>query len=124
MVKQIECPEFLEELLAARSPSGFEHEAHEVLDAYMKDVADDYQKDTMGNRISVLNPKGSPTLMLAGHMDELGFIINYIDDKGFLYFKTIGGHDLSIISGRRVTILTAKGDLKGVTGKRAVHLMS
>jgi endoglucanase len=61
--------------------------------------------------------------MLAGHMDELGLIITYVNKDGFLYFDTIGGHDLSIISGRRVIIQTARGPVKGVTGKRAIHLM-
>lgn len=117
-------PEFLKALLEARSPSGYEHEVQAVVDKHLKPIADSYEKDSIGNRIATLNAKGSPTLMLAGHMDELGFIIRYIDEKGFLYFDTIGGHDLTIISGRRVSILTAKGEVLGVTGKRAVHLMS
>jgi endoglucanase len=56
-------------------------------------------------------------------MDELGLIITYVNKDGFLYFDTIGGHDLSVISGRRVIIQTAGGPVKGVTGKRAIHLM-
>ena len=62
-------------------------------------------------------------LMLAGHMDELGLIITYVNKDGFIYFDTIGGHDRSMISGRRVIIQTANGPVKGVTGKRAIHLM-
>lgn len=117
-------PKFLIELLNARSPSGYEDEAHRVIDRYLKPFADKYSKDAMGNRIATINEKGDPVLMLAGHMDELGFIIKYIDKDGFLYFDTIGGHDRIMISGRRVNILTAKGIVKGVTGKRAVHLMN
>ncbi len=116
-------PAFLTDLLSARSPTGFEHEAQKVVDRYMESVADHYQRDSMGNRLATLNPDGDPVLMLAGHMDELGLIIRYVDDKGFLYFDTLGGHDRVMISGRRVTILHAKGEVKGVTGKRAVHLM-
>ena len=123
-VKSYAPPKFLVELLNARSPSGYEDEAQRVIDRYLKPVADEYRKDAMGNRIATLNPEGDPVLMLAGHMDELGFIITYIDKQGYLYFDTIGGHDRIIISGRRVNILTAKGVVKGVTGKRAVHLMS
>jgi putative aminopeptidase FrvX len=70
-----------------------------------------------------LNPKGDPTLMLAGHMDELGFIITYVNKDGFIYFDTIGGHDRVMIPGRRVVIQTAHGPVSGVTGKRAIHLM-
>ena len=66
---------------------------------------------------ATLGTKGSPTLMLAGHIDELGLIIKHVSDKGFLYFMH-GGHDRSIISGRRVDILTKKGVIRGVTGKR------
>lgn len=117
-------PEFLTDLLNARSPSGFEYEAQEVLDRYLKPSADLYEKDTLGNRIATLNPKGDPTLMLAGHMDELGLMVRYINDKGFIYFDTIGGHDLSIVAGRRIKILTEKGPVVGVTGKRAIHLMT
>jgi endoglucanase len=79
--------------------------------------------DALGNRIATLNPAGDPTLMLAGHMDELGLIITYVNKDGFVYFDTIGGHDRTVISGRRVVIQTAGGPVKGVTGKRAIHLM-
>ncbi|MDR0351496.1 MAG: M42 family metallopeptidase [Puniceicoccales bacterium] len=109
--------------MEARSPSGYEFEAQKVIDRYMSDKADLYKKDVMGNRYACLNNDKTPMLMLSGHMDELGFLIKHIDDKGFAYFETIGGHDLSMISGRRVTILTKNGPVHGVTGKRAIHLL-
>lgn len=123
MPKPYSVPPFLSELLHARSPSGYETEAQAVFDRYVKPAADAYAKDALGNRTATLNPKGDPVLMLAGHLDELGLIITYINKDGFLYFDTIGGHDLSVISGRRVVIQTADGLVKGVTGKRAIHLM-
>ena len=116
-------PAFLVDLLHARSPSGAEFEAQKVFDHYVKPAAATYAKDAMGNRIATLNPKGDPVLMLAGHMDELGLIITYVNKDGFIYFDTIGGHDRTVISGRRVIIQTAEGPIKGVTGKRAIHLM-
>lgn len=116
-------PAFLTELLHARSPSGYEAEAQAVFDRHVKPAADAYANDALGNRLATLNPDGDPVLMLAGHMDELGLIITYVNKDGFLYFDTIGGHDLSVISGRRVLIQTANGLVKGVTGKRAIHLM-
>lgn len=116
-------PRFLVDLLHARSPSGYESEAQAVFDQYVKPAADSYSGDALGNRIATVNPKGDPVLMLAGHMDELGLIITYVNKDGFLYFDTIGGHDLSVISGRRVIIQTSAGPVKGVTGKRAIHLM-
>ena len=123
MSKPFSVPSFLSDLLNARSPSGHEYEAQAVFDKYVKISADEYSKDAMGNRTAVLNPRGDPTLMLAGHIDELGLMITYVNKDGFLYFDTIGGHDRTVISGRRVLIHTENGLLKGVTGKRAVHLM-
>ena len=116
-------PAFLAELLHARSPSGYEAEAQAVFDRHVKPAADAYANDALGNRIATFNPKGDPVLMLAGHMDELGLMVTYVNKDGYLYFDTIGGHDLSVISGRRVIIQTARGPVKGVTGKRAIHLM-
>jgi putative aminopeptidase FrvX len=119
----MDVPVFLTELLHARSPSGFETEAQAVWDRHVKPSADEYRNDALGNRLATLNPKGDPVLMLAGHMDELGLMVTYVNKDGFLYFETIGGHDRTVISGRRVIIQTAHGTVKGVTGKRAVHLM-
>jgi len=123
MTKSFSVPAFLSELLAARSPSGYEAEAQAVFDRHVRPAADQYANDAMGNRIATLNPNGDPTLMLAGHIDELGLLVTFVNKEGFLYFQTIGGHDRSVISGRRVVIQTAQGPVKGVTGKRAVHLL-
>jgi len=123
LMSSYQVPAFLSELLHARSPSGYESEAQAVFDRHVKPAADAYTNDALGNRIATLNPKGDPVLMLAGHMDELGLIITYVNKDGFIYFDTIGGHDRTVISGRRVIIQTAQGPVKGVTGKRAVHLM-
>lgn len=117
-------PAFLVELLEAKSPTGHEFAAQAVVDKHVRPAAAIYEKDTLGNRIATVNPKGSPTVMFAGHIDEIALIISYIDDKGFLYFDFLGGHDLVIPSGRRVRILTKNGPVLAVTGKRAVHLMS
>ena len=119
-----EPPEFLRDLLNARSPSGFEREVQAVIDRVMEGVADSYSRDALGNRMASVGDGNDPTLMLAGHMDELGLIVSHIDDKGFVYFQTIGGHDPIMIPGRRVRILAKGGDVSGATGKRAIHLMT
>jgi len=124
MAKPLLPAPFLTELLAARSPSGAEFESQAVFDRHVQPAADAYAKDALGNRIATLNPGADPVLMLAGHLDELGLLITYVNANGFLYFDTIGGHDAGMISGRRVIIRTANGPVKGVTGKRAIHLMS
>jgi len=61
--------------------------------------------------------------MFAGHCDEIGFMVIYIDDQGFLYFGSIGGFDESIIPGRRVTVHSENGPVPGVIGKAPVHLI-
>lgn len=116
-------PAFLTDLLRAKSPSGAEAQAQAVFDAHVKPHADTYAHDALGNRIATLHPRGTPTLMFSGHIDELGLIVTYVNKDGYLYFDTIGGHDRTIISGRRVVLQTAQGPVKGVTGKRAIHLM-
>jgi putative aminopeptidase FrvX len=123
-VKPYKAPQFLVDLLDARSPTGHEYEAQAVVDRHMEPVVEVYRKDTMGNRFATVNAGGDPSVLFAGHIDELGLIITYIDDKGFVYFDTLGGHDKSMISGRRVSILTKNGIVTAVTGKRAIHLMS
>ena len=62
--------------------------------------------------------------MFAGHCDELGFIVKYVDERGFIYFDPIGGHDLAIVPGRRVVVHNERGPVPGVTGKKAIHLMT
>lgn len=117
-------PDFLIDLLDARSPSGYEEEARAVVQRHVEDACDSFEIDALGNCLATLGSKNKPTLMMAGHIDELGLIIKHVDAKGFLFFDVIGGHDRSLISGRRVSILGRKGIVKGVVGKRALHLMT
>ncbi|MCA9666834.1 MAG: M42 family metallopeptidase [Myxococcales bacterium] len=115
--------EFLAQLLDAPSPSGYEGPARRVWLARVADVADETSVDVHGNAIATLNPGGSPRVMLAGHMDELGFQIHHIDDNGMLRFRPIGGHDMRQLTGRRVLVHTAKGAIVGVIGQRPIHLI-
>ncbi len=117
-------PPFLKDLLIAKSPTGHEFAAQAVIDEYVEKSADAYTKDSIGNRIATLKGNGGPTLMFAGHIDEIGLIVSHVDDKGYLYFEFLGGHDQIIPSGRRLHILTRNGPVLGITGKRAVHLLS
>jgi endoglucanase len=116
--------DFLKSLLAAHGPSGFEGGIRKVWRKRMEKFADTVTTDVMGNCMAVLNPKGSPRVLLAGHCDEIGFQVSHIDDNGFLYFKPIGGHDVSLIPGRRVLVHSEKASVPGVTGKKAIHLMT
>jgi endoglucanase len=71
----------------------------------------------------VVNAKGAPRLMLAGHIDEIGLQITHIDDDGFLFFAGIGGWDSQVLVGQRVVLTGSKGPVRGVIGKKAVHVM-
>ena len=74
---------FLKTLVEAPSPSGFEQPAQKVWRSYMAAYADEIRTDVHGNCIAVKNEGGSPRILLAGHCDELGFMVNYISDEGF-----------------------------------------
>ena len=113
---------FLVDLIDAPAPSGYEQPVREVWRGYVEGFADEVRVDVHGNVIASRNLNGAPRLMLAGHCDELGFQANYISDDGFIYFNTVGGHDASLIPGRRVVVHTAQGPVLGVTGRKAVHL--
>ena len=122
MNTHFEMDEFLLELLRSRSPTGVEREAADIVEKYVSPYANEIRRDVLGNRLASFGD-GAKTLMLAGHMDEIGFIVSYIDDDGFIFFDTLGGHDTVMLPGRRVSILTRNGYVYGVTGKRAIHLM-
>src|SRR5208283_5297144 len=79
--------EFLKTLVDTPSPSGYEEKAAEVYRQYTKPFADKIHTDVHGSVWAILNPKAEMKIMLSGHMDEIGFIVHYIDDKGLLYFR-------------------------------------
>ena len=119
----METLQVLKDLIDAPSPSGFEQPAQEVFRRAVKDYADDVQTDVLGNAYAIVNPTGTPKVMLAGHCDEIGFIVKHINSDGYIYFASIGGHDANITVGQRVFVHTENGPLLGVIGKKPIHLM-
>lgn len=115
---------FLQRLVETPSPSGFEGPNAANFREYVSVFADQVTTDPMGSVIAAVNPEGSPRVMLAGHMDEIGFIIHYIDEDGYCYFKSIGGHDNVVLVGQRVTVQTSGGPIEGVIGKKPIHLLT
>jgi len=79
--------------------------------------------DQTGNSIAVVNSGGSPTIMLAGHIDEIGVIVTYIDDNGFAYIAPIGGWDPQVLVGQRIRFGGPGGDVLGVVGKLPMHVI-
>ncbi len=115
--------EFLRDLVEADGPSGYEQPVQAIYRRQVEAYGAEVRIDVLGNAIAAVNPGGAPRVMLAGHADEIGFLVRYINDEGFLYFAPVGGWDAEIVVGQRVTIRTAGGPVVGVIGKRAIHLM-
>jgi putative aminopeptidase FrvX len=114
--------DFFKSIVNVPSPSGFEERAAEVYRQYTSAFAEDVATDVHGNVIAVLNPDAPMKVMLAGHMDEIGFIVHYISDEGLIYFSGIGGHDSVIPIGQRVWIHGTR-QVPGVIGRKAIHLL-
>src|ERR1700733_7609131 len=114
--------EFLTHLLNTPTPSSQEARGQRVWLDYLVPFADKGETGTYGNAIAVLNPEGSPKIMVEGHADEIAFQIQYIDDNGFIYFSGVGGHDPSLARGQRVHIHGRNGAVLGVIGALAIHM--
>ena len=116
--------QFLKDLIAAPSPSGFEQPAQRVVRARMEQYADEISTDVHGNVMVVKNPDHPLRVMLAGHCDQVGMMVQHITDEGYIHFVAIGGVDPVIIIGTRVVIHAAKGPVLGVIGRKPIHLLT
>ncbi len=113
---------FLKKLLDTPGPSGYEGAPARV----WRDEAATFATvtaDTHGNSLATVSDRGGPTILLAGHIDEIGVIVTWIDDDGFVYIGPIGGWDPQVLVGQRIRFATASGDVRGVVGKKPIHLM-
>jgi endoglucanase len=103
-------------------PSGFEVDPARIWRAEAESFTDSVTTDVTGNTMASINADGRPRVMLAGHIDEIGLQITYIDEDGFLYIDGIGGWDPQVIVGQRVRILGRPDRIVGVVGRKAIHL--
>src|SRR5437588_10609589 len=115
---------FLRNLLHTPSPPGFERPIQDVVRAWARPLADEVRTDRHGNVIAVRHPEGSPRLMLAGHCDQIGLMVQHIDDNGYLYIQPIGGRDMQILLGPNLTVWAQSGPLAGVLSRKAPHLLT
>ena len=120
--------EFLKNLTEAPSPSGYEVPAADLLRKRLKTSADSIATNVLGSVHATLKGKGTgPSVMVAGHIDEIGLMVKYIDDDGFISFDSIGGIDAAILPGMRVDVhATGEGRntlLRGVMGRKPIHLI-
>jgi len=118
-------PDFLQALLTASGPSGYETPAAEVWRASARSFTDDVTGDTVGSSVARVRADGgdAPLIGLVGHIDEIGLVVKHITDEGVLRFGTIGGWDPQILVGQRVTLQTSNGPVAGVVGRKPIHLL-
>jgi endoglucanase len=117
-------PEFLEALLTAIGPSGYETPAAEVWRASAGKFAE-VSSDTVGSSVARVEGTGeeAPLIGLVGHIDEIGLVVKHITDEGVLRFGPIGGWDPQMLVGQRVTVQTSTGPIPGVIGRKPIHLL-
>ena len=115
--------QFLSSLTGAGAPSGYEGPARAVWRESVRGFTQDVRADVHGSVSAAVNPDGKPRVMLAGHIDEIGLMVTHIDDKGFLHFAPIGGHDPIVLVGQRVRVHGRAGSVLGVLGRKPIHLL-
>lgn len=124
MAQNDETLKMLKELTDARSIPGDEKEARDVMEKYISPYADEVYTDNLGSLIAKKTGlENGPKIMIAGHLDEVGFMVTRIDDKGFVYFQTVGGWWSQVMLAQRVTLLTRKGDITGIIGSKPPHIL-
>lgn len=115
----------LKTLSNAFGPSAAEEDVREILMKELKEFADKSIVDKLGNVLFYhKGKKGKPKIMLSAHMDEVGFLITFIEEEGFLRFETLGGITANTMPGQRILLRGAKGYLKGIIGTKPPHIMT
>ena len=115
---------FFKSLLATPSPSGYERPIQDVVRDYVASFADTVTTDTHGNVIAAKNPDASMRVMLAGHCDQIGFLVTHVDKEGFIYLQPIGGWDAQVLLGQKLTIWSDDGPIFGVIARKPIHLLT
>src|SRR5690606_36181217 len=98
--------------------------AQQVVRDYVAGFADQVTTDANGNVIAGKNIEAVPRVLLAGHCDQIGLVITYIDEQGYLYTKPIGGWDPQQLIGQRMTVWTQSGPVPAVIARKPIHLLN
>ncbi len=115
--------DFLKNLLSTPGPSGYEDAVAEIWRTEAGKFAGEVRGDRLGNSFATLNGGGTPKIMLSGHVDEIGLMVTHVDGDGMLHFTGVGGWDPQVLVGQRVLLQTRNGEVPGVIGKKAIHVM-
>ncbi|MBU9714307.1 M42 family metallopeptidase [Evansella tamaricis] len=114
----------LKDLTDANGIPGNEREAREVMKKYIAPFADEMETDNLGSLIAKkIGDAAGPKIMVAGHLDEIGFMVTHIDEKGFVKFQPVGGWWEQVMLAQRVTIMTSHGNVPGVIGSKPPHIL-
>ena len=113
----------IKKLSEVAGPSGFEDKIRTAIIEEITPYVDSVSTDNMGNLVAFRKGTSKKSLMIAAHMDEIGFIVTHIDDNGFLKFTTLGGFDPKTLTSQRV-IVHGKKDIVGVMGAKPIHVMT
>lgn len=114
--------ELLKEICKTPGAPGFEQRVRALVVKEVTKLVDEVHLDAMGNVIAIKKGKERKRVMAAAHMDEIGFMVSYIDDRGFIRFDTLGGFDPKTLTSQRV-IIHGEKDILGVMGVKPVHIM-
>ncbi|WP_411469453.1 M42 family metallopeptidase [Bacillus licheniformis] len=125
MAKLDETLMMLKELTDAKGIPANEKEPRQVMKSYIEPFADEVTTDRLGSLIAKKTGQADgPKIMIAGHLDEVGFMVTRIDDRGYLRFQTVGGWWSQVMLAQRVTVVTKKGDITGIIGSKPPHVLS
>lgn len=117
--------QMLKELTDANGIPGNEKEVREVMKKMIEPYANEVYTDRLGSLIAKkVGDEQGPKIMIAGHLDEIGFMVTSIDDKGFLRFQTVGGWWEQVMLAQRVTVMTKNGNIPGVIGSKPPHILT
>lgn len=114
--------DILKKLSNAHGLSGYENNVRNMIEDEIRPYVDDVRTDKMGSLIAT-RYGGSPNIMLAAHMDEIGLMVKYVDDKGYIYFTTTGGWFDQTLLNQRMVLHTSNGRVYGVIGSKPPHAM-
>jgi len=113
----------MKEMMEAFGPSGFEREVNALVKAYMEPIVDEILTDKLGTVAFSLKGEG-PTVLVAGHTDEVGFIVSSITKEGYLTFNQLGGWWDQVLLAQRVVVRGRNGDVHGVIASKPPHILS
>lgn len=115
---------YLTKVVDTPTPSGFEQEGQKLFERFVNQYVDELYSDTLGNVVAHKKNPGKKKLMITAHIDEVGFMVKYIDENGMLYVVPIGGIDLMLLPGTRLAVHHGENSFLGVVGRKPIHLLN